>query len=61
MGNPGYHASVAQWKAELAQKRPKPAKLVDESETSRLRRREAVGPNQPTKWNGRRWAATSVL
>ena len=28
MGNPGYRASVAQWKAELAQKRPKPAKLV---------------------------------
>jgi len=26
--NPGYRASVAQWKAELAQKRPKPAKLV---------------------------------
>jgi len=26
--NPGYRASVAQWKAELAQKRPKTAKLV---------------------------------
>ena len=26
--NPGYRASVAQWKAELAAKRPKPAKLV---------------------------------
>ena len=29
--NPGYRASVAQWKAELAQKRPKPAKLVTNS------------------------------
>jgi len=27
-GDTGYRASVAQWKAELAQKRPKPAKLV---------------------------------
>ena len=27
-GDSGYRASVAQWKAELAQKRPKPAKLV---------------------------------
>jgi IS30 family transposase len=26
--NPGYRASVAQWKAEIAAKRPKPAKLV---------------------------------
>jgi IS30 family transposase len=26
--NPGYRASVAQWKAELVAKRPKPAKLV---------------------------------
>ena len=28
VGDSGYRASVAQWKAELAQKRPKPAKLV---------------------------------
>jgi IS30 family transposase len=28
VGAPGYRASVAQWKAELAAKRPKPAKLV---------------------------------
>jgi IS30 family transposase len=27
-GNPGYRASVAQWKAELAAKRPKDPKLV---------------------------------
>lgn len=28
VGNSGYRASVAQWKAELAARRPKPAKLV---------------------------------
>ncbi len=28
VGNAGYRASVAQWRAELAAKRPKPAKLV---------------------------------
>jgi transposase-like protein len=28
VGSSGYRASVAQWKAELAAKRPKPAKLV---------------------------------
>jgi IS30 family transposase len=61
-GKPDYRATVAQWKAQTAARRPKPAKLATNSRlkdyvqrrlSGRLQRRdgtEAVGPQ--TRWKG---------
>lgn len=62
-GTPEYRASVAQWKAELAAKRPKPAKMlenpalreyVQERLSGQVRRPDGtpvIGP-RPPRWTG---------
>lgn len=57
---PGYRASVAQWKAELTAKRPKPAKLVTNPQP-RLRRREAVGPDLSPRRHDCPWSTAPTL
>jgi len=61
-GNPEYRATVAQWKAQTAARRPKPAKLVTHTRlkeyvqqrlSGELQRPDGtVAPGPPTTWKG---------
>ena len=61
-GKPAYRATVAQWKAQAAARRPKPAKLVTNPRlkeyvqtrlSGQLQRPDrTVAPGPPTRWKG---------
>ena len=65
-GSSGYRASVAQWKADMAARRPKAAKLVANPRlrdyaTTRLRPGSSVGAGQPAGRHDDRRADTATF
>ena len=55
-GKQEYRATVAQWKAQQAAKRPKTAKLVCESAAARVRAGALERQRPQARWHGRRRA-----